>query len=227
MKTFAESAISFFASLSIPENLPEGVVPLFPYNDPPVKELVRKFYTRFFSDTNLRFMLVGINPGRFGAGITGINFTAPRQLREDCGISHELGNSSELSAEFIYSVINAFGGAKAFYRHFYLAAVSPVGFVQNGKNLNYYDDPRLMASILPYALDCMQRQLRFGVHRTVAICIGGDKNYKFLKAMNEAGNFFAEILTVPHPRFILQYRRSSQESYIQQYLSALDYCLHK
>lgn len=172
-------------------------------------------------------MVVGINPGRFGAGITGINFTAPRQLSEDCGIPHHFGNSSELSAEFIYDVVKAYGGPAAFYRYFYLAALSPVGYVRAGKNLNYYDDPLLLQRVKPFILQCLKAQLNFGYHRQVAICIGGDKNFRFLSSLNEEHDFFDEIITVPHPRFIMQYRRPYLDQYRQEYLQALQYCLQK
>lgn len=172
-------------------------------------------------------MVVGINPGRFGAGITGINFTAPRQLSEDCGIQHHFGNSSELSAEFIYGVVKAFGGPAAFYRHFYLAALSPVGYIKSGKNLNYYDDPLLLQRVKPFILQCLKAQLDFGSYRQVAICIGGDKNFRFLNSLNEEHGFFDEIITVPHPRFIMQYRRPYLDQYRQEYLQALQSCLQK
>lgn len=227
MPSFATAAIRFFCTIQPPPRLPSGVEALFPYQDLAVQQLVKIFFRKFFADREKRIVLVGINPGRFGAGITGINFTAPRQLSEDCGIPHHLGNGSELSAEFIYSVIQAFGGPATFYRHFYLAALSPVGYVKAGKNLNYYDDPQLQQRVTPFILQCLKAQLDFGVHRQVAICIGGDKNFRFLNNLNEDHGFFREILTVPHPRFIMQYRRSSLEQYLQEYLDAMQYCLQK
>lgn len=201
--------------------------PLFPYSDPAVQELIKTFFRKFYADRGKRFMVVGINPGRFGAGITGINFTAPRQLSEDCGIPHHFGNSSELSAEFIYDVVKAYGGPATFYRHFYLAALSPVGYVRAGKNLNYYDDPLLLQRVKPFILECLKAQLNFGYYRQVAICIGGDKNFRFLSSLNEEHGFFDEIITVPHPRFIMQYRRPYLDQYRQEYLQALQYCLQK
>ncbi len=172
-------------------------------------------------------MLIGINPGRLGAGITGINFTAPKQLKINCGISHQLGDSSELSAEFIYEVIDAFGGPSAFYQQFYLGSVSPIGFIKAGKNLNYYDDPHLLAQIRPYAVKQLCSQLEFGIKRSVAICIGGDKNLRFLQDINSEFKLFDELRVVPHPRFILQYRRSKKDEFIQQYLKELLYCIKK
>ncbi len=222
---FSTCAISFFSKLRPPEKLPDGIDPLYPHPQPEVQQAIREFFTRFYSDEEPRVMLIGINPGRFGAGITGINFTAPRQLLNDCGITHPFGESSELSAEFIYTMIHAYGGAAAFYNRFYIGSVSPIGFVRAGKNLNYYDDPKLLASIEPYAVQCLQSQLSCGIRRQKAICIGGHKNLHFLNRLNEEYHFFNEIISVPHPRFIMQYRRSQLQMHVQEYLSALAYCV--
>ena len=67
--------------------------------------VVKKFFVKYYNDNRPRRLLFGINPGRFGGGITGINFTAPRQLKDNCSIDHPFGNSSELSREFIYEII--------------------------------------------------------------------------------------------------------------------------
>ena len=173
--------------------------------------------------------MLGINPGRFGAGITGVNFTAPKQLKEACGIDHHLKSSSELSAEFIYEMINEYGGVKTFYENCFIAAVCPLGFItspnllQRGiqKNINYYDDKNLMKAVTPFIVECMNKQLNMGFNREKCICIGGEKNFKFLQRLNNEHGWFNEIVPLPHPRFILQYRRKQKDKYIHQYLSAL------
>lgn len=225
--SFADKAIAFFNDLKPPGRLAPGVKPLYPHKNAGIQELIRQFFNRYYADEQKRFMLIGINPGRFGAGITGINFTAPKQLDTVLGIPHSLGDSSELSAEFIYAVIEAFGGPSAFYKQFYLGSVSPVGFIKNGKNLNYYDDPILLERIRPYAVQQLKKQLEFGINRSVAICIGGDKNLRFLQGINQQYRFFDELKAVPHPRFILQYRRAHKADFILQYLEELAYCIKK
>ena len=223
----ADCLINFFLQLRPPANLPAGTAALYPHRQREVQETIRSFFGQYFADTQKRHLMVGINPGRFGAGITGINFTAPRQLTEDCRIDHPFGNSSELSAEFIYKVINAYGGATSFYQQFFIASVSPIGYTRNGKNLNYYDDPELAESIRPYSARCLKKLLQCGFHQKVVVCIGGDKNFKFLESLNRQHGFFEEILSVPHPRFIMQYRRSKLNEYVQEYLRALEYCVNK
>ena len=225
MKIFADKILAFYARLTLPAKLPANIHALFPFTSPEVRKVMQEFYNKYFADSHPRHMLIGINPGRFGAGITGINFTAPRQLAENCGIEHGFGNQSELSAEFIYKMMEAFGGASAFYSRFYIASVSPVGYTRNGKNLNYYDDPKLSESIRPFAVQCMKIQLDFGFNRNIAICIGGDRNFRYLQDLNRQHNFFRKIISVPHPRFVMQYKRASLEKYIEEYLHALMQCV--
>lgn len=165
--------------------------------------------------------MLGINPGRFGAGITGINFTAPRQLKMNCGIEHELGNTSELSAEFIYEVIDQYGGASAFYGDFFIGSMSPLGYVKNGKNINYYDEKPLAAAVRPFILETLQQQLAMGFSRHTCLCIGGEKNFRYLSAINAEQPLFEEIIPLPHPRFIMQYRRKRKQEFVEEYLRAL------
>ena len=102
--------------------------------------VVKAFLQKYFNDVRKRKLILGINPGRFGAGITGVNFTAAKQLTDECGIEHPFSNGSELSAEFIYAMIKAYGGPEKFYNKFFIGSVCPLGFVKAGKNINYYDD---------------------------------------------------------------------------------------
>jgi Uracil DNA glycosylase superfamily len=219
----SEKLIHFYQSLRPPENLPKGIGILFPQKDPQVIELVKKFFTKYFKDDNPRRLLLGINPGRFGAGITGVNFTAPKQLKEVCGIDHHLGLTSELSAEFIYYMIGEYGGVKNFYKDWFIGSVCPLGFIKNGKNINYYDDKKLMEAVTPFIVDCINKQLAIGFNTDKCLCIGGEKNFKFLSGLNNEYKWFKEIVPLPHPRFILQYRRKQKDQYIHQYLSALQF----
>ena len=103
MKTFADRAIAYYNALEAPTNLPPGIDVMNPYKQPDVRQLVNSFYTRFFSDTAPRVFVLGINPGRFGAGVTGISFTTPQNLRRYCGIENSLRDTPELSSRFYLS----------------------------------------------------------------------------------------------------------------------------
>ena len=180
-----------------------------------------QFIEKFYNDNQPRKLMLGINPGRFGAGITGINFTAPKQLKANCEIDHAWGNSTELSAEFIYEVIDQYGGTKKFYGDYFIGAMSPLGFVKDGKNINYYDDKKLQAAVTPFIIQTIRQQLQMGFTTDTCICIGGEKNYKFLKTLNEEHYFFQKIIPLPHPRFIMQYRRKRKQEFVNQWLDLL------
>jgi len=219
MTVLAEGIINFYRSLE-PPRLPKGIEILFPQKNEEVMKVVETFFYKFYNDTNPRHLIFGINPGRFGAGTTGINFTAPKQLKEICGIDHCFKSQTELSAEFIYESIQAFGGIKNFYETYFITSVSPLGFVTNGLNLNYYDDKNLQQAVTPFIISSIQKQIALGFKTDFCICIGGDKNLKFFSSLNKEYKFFDEIVPLPHPRFIMQYRRKQKENYIQQYLLA-------
>ena len=204
-----------------PEQLPGGVEVLFPQKNREVMQVMKIFFNKYYSDNKPRQLLFGINPGRHGGGVTGINFTAPRQLKNNCAIDHPFGNKSELSAEFIYEVIEKYGGPEKFYNDYFISAVSPLGFTKNDLNLNYYDDSQLQEAITPFIIENIKKQLSFGFKTDRCICIGGEKNFKFLSALNKEYGFFKNIIPLPHPRFILQYRRKQKELFVGQYMEAL------
>ena len=44
-------------------------------------------------------LILAINPGRLGAGVTNIAFTDPVHLERDCGIANDFPKREELSAQ--------------------------------------------------------------------------------------------------------------------------------
>ena len=184
-------------------------------------KVVYRFLQKYFNDSSRRKLILGINPGRFGAGITGVNFTAAKQLSDECGIEHPFKKGSELSAEFIYAMINAYGGPQNFYSNFFIGSVCPLGFVKGGKNINYYDDKELQEAVTPFIVDSIEKQLSLAVDRSSCLCIGGEKNFKYLSGLNKKHKWFKTIVPLPHPRFIMQYRRKQMDNFIEIYLDAL------
>lgn len=221
MKTWADHLYDFYTSLHPSQTLPNHVQWLYPQQSEAVLQVVKAFLVKYFNDANKRQLFLGINPGRFGAGITGVNFTAARQLTQDCGIGHPFGKGSELSAEFIYAVVNAYGGPELFYQDFFIGSVCPLGFVKEGRNINYYDDNDLQKAVEPFIIASIEKQLRFPVDRSRCLCIGGEKNFKYLSGLNNRFHWFKEIVPLPHPRFIMQYRRKEIAPFIQLYLEAM------
>jgi Domain of unknown function (DUF4918) len=213
--------LSFLNSLRIDLNLPKAVNVLNPYQDQLTFSFCEKFYRKFYSDTNTRTLIIGINPGRLGGGLTGIPFTDPIKLQERCGFENPFPKRAELSADFIHLIIDASGGLDKFYSQFYFSSVSPLGFTQNGKNLNYYDIPELQKILKPFIIKSMQTQLGFGLNTDICFVLGEGKNFAYVQSLNEEFRFFKKILPLPHPRFIMQYKRKQLGSYIQQYLNKL------
>ena len=87
MDTTADKIISFCFSLDFNGSLPDGISVMNPFrNNPRTMAVVSQFYRKFYTDNKERRLILGINPGRFGAGITGIPFTDTVRLREKCGL---------------------------------------------------------------------------------------------------------------------------------------------
>ncbi len=220
---FAEAAIQFFRELEYTGSLPEGISVMNPFRDDPgVIPLITRFYQGFYNDYNTRFMILGINPGRFGAGVTGIPFTDSKRLF-DAGLSKPDLKTHETSSVFIYEMIDAFGGVGKFYNKFFISAVSPLGFTKiNNKgrqiNYNYYDSRELTDAVSEFIVRCLKRQLKFGIERELCFCLGTGKNYEFLDNLNNKLNLFKRIVPLEHPRFIMQYRSQQKDIYIGKYL---------
>lgn len=220
-KTWNEHLLEFYKELQPPQKLPNDIKWLYPQKEAVVMEIIKQFLLKYYNDTKQRRILLGINPGRFGAGVTGVNFTAPKQLKEFCGLDHPFKNQSELSAEFVYEMIAAYGGPQLFYSQFFIGSVCPLGFTKNGKNINYYDDKELLNTVEPFIIKNITRLIAFNTDTAVCFSIGGEKNCKYLSQLNQKHNWFEKIVPLPHPRFIMQYRRKQKQQFIQQYLQLI------
>lgn len=217
----ADKILSFLKELQLDIPLPDDVKVMNPFKDEVAFETCTQFYKKFYTDNHKRHMIIGINPGRFGGGVTGIPFTDPIRLHNDCAIENSWVKKQELSSLFIYDMINASGGPKIFYKKFYITAVSPLGFTMHNKNLNYYDDKNLQHDIKDFVVDCMHKQFKFGINRDVAFCLGDGKNFKYLSKLNDYMKFFKQIIPLSHPRFIMQYKLKKKDEYIADYLNKL------
>jgi hypothetical protein len=221
MRPWSEQILAFLRYLAIPVKLPRGVLVMNPYQETSAWTCCQKFYHSYYHDRQPRSMIVGINPGRFGSGITGIPFTDPIRLKEVCRIDNPFPQKGELSSEFMYRMMDAAGGITAFYKQFYFSAVCPLGFTQNGKNLNYYDLPLLEKRLIPWMHGWLRQQIDMGLNTNRIFCVGEAENFKALHRLNETGRYFREIVPLPHPRFIMQYRRKQVDEYVALYLDRL------
>ncbi len=203
--TFADRIIFFYKSLDLPGRLPDGIKVMNPYNN----------------DNKGRRLILGINPGRFGAGVTGIPFTDPIRLEKECGIENNFDKKPELSSDFVYRMIDMMGGPEHFYRHYYIGAVSPLGFIKNGKNYNYYDSNELFHRLKRFILKSLVEQVGLGINSRKCFCLGQGKNFEYLKTLNNDLKLFSEIVPLPHPRWVMQYRRKKLDEILEQTVHAL------
>lgn len=223
----AEKIIAFNESLHFSDELPDGIRIMNPYREnTEALKTSSAFYRKYFSDNKKRKLILGINPGRFGAGITGIPFTDTYRLREFCNMEIPGVSSRELSSIFVYEMIEAFGGPEQFYETYVISSIVPLGFVkenEKGKevNYNYYDSKALQEAVEPFIIKTLEQQLSFGIDTSVAYCLGTGKNYKYIKQLNNQQKYFGEVIPLEHPRYVMQYKLKHKQEYIQKYLREL------
>ena len=220
--TLAERLIDFYLDLQFPYELPPGFRVMNPFREPRVQTTIQKFYLRFLDDDRPRRVLMGINPGRHGGGVTGIPFTDTKRLVGVCGLEWDGPSSHEPSSEFFYAMACYRGDVSSFYGKFFSFPVSPLGFLQEkekGKwlNANYYDSPQLLETVRPFIVASLDRLASWNIDRTVGFCLGQGPNLRVLEELNHRYRWFARIVALPHPRFIIQYKRREMTSYLELY----------
>lgn len=226
-ETFASKVISFYNALEFRGTLPDGISLMNPFaGNSEAMRIASLFYNRFYDDLRERHLILGINPGRFGAGVTGIPFTDSHKLSERCGISIKGVDTRELSSEYIYEMIEKYGGVSGFYSRFYISAVCPLGFTAKSKsgrevNYNYYDSRELTEAVHSFILESLEKQLEFGIKRNVCFCLGSGKNYRFISDLNLKHRFFGKVIPLDHPRYIMQYRLAEKAEYVKKYIEIL------
>ncbi|MCK5371703.1 MAG: DUF4918 family protein [Cyclobacteriaceae bacterium] len=223
--TFQEKYFDFIDHLDFPKSLPHEVEILNPFKVEQTYTLSKTFYKKYYSDNNRRLFLIGINPGRFGAGVTGVPFTDPVRLESKCGIENNLGKRQELSSVFVYEMIETFGGVNAFYSRVFFTSVSPLGFVKDGVNLNYYDIPEVREYLEPYMVNSLRQQIALGAVGKVAFSMGKGQNFKYLKYLNKKYQLFDKVEPLPHPRWVMQYRLKRKAEFIHEYISKISAAL--
>lgn len=227
MNTFADRITGFNNDLHFRDPLPPGFQVMNPFTDnQQARNISEQFYRKYYSDNHPRKLILGINPGRFGAGVTGIPFTDTKRLKAVCGIATTIPETHEPSSVFVYDMIQAYGGAEKFYRDVFIHSVFPLALTtinDKGKevNCNYYDRKDLMAAVLPFILENIAKLVAIGVKTDVCYCLGTGDNYRFLQNLNVKHSFFGKVIPLEHPRFIMQYRSRQKEEYVEKYVESL------
>lgn len=201
--------------------LPDAIEALNPYEDQEVRRVCQLFYEKYYADDHPRKLIFGINPGRLGAGMTGIGFTDPARLADCCHICHSIIGPEELSSKYVYSWIDRYGGVEAFFKEYLLLAVCPIGFVRDGRNLNYYDLPELYESSLPLIIQQQDLLLDFQGRIPIAFLLGKGKNLTFFKRLNEEHHWYQHIIDLPHPRWVMQYQYQTRFEWMDRMTEGL------
>ena len=224
--TIAKQLLKFYQKIqSYPFDLPKDIKALQLYEGE-VLNIITDFFKKYYNDNHSRTLILGINPGRKGAAITGIPFTDSDRLFKIMDKTYPINHSYEPSADFFHTVVNGYGGAKKFYKSFLISSVSPIGFIvknqrDNWVNFNYYDRKELEELCSKFIKEMMEEQLKMNIKRDTAICLGKGKNYKRLQILNEQNKWFERIVPIEHPRYIIQYKRKYKSKYVEKYLELL------
>ena len=225
-KTFGEKVVAFNKKLKFSGNLPEGFEVMNPFFDnPETITVMSKFYQKFYNDYHQRKFIIGINPSRRGAGVTGVPFTDTKRLETMCGIEMKTAHTHEISSVFLYDVIENFGGVEAFYKKFYINSPFPLAIIRKtlkgNLNANYYDDKDLFEAVKPFMIQSLKDHIDLGLD-TSEVFILGKKNATFIDKINSQEKFFDKMTVLEHPRYIQQYKIKEKQLYIDKYLIALN-----
>ncbi len=225
-QSFGEQVIAFNGQLGYTKQLPEGFAVVNPFvENPETLPTMERFYRKFYNDGRRRKFIIGINPSRHGAGITGVPFTDTKRLKDVCGIEMKTAYSHEPSSVFVYDVIAQYGGPEAFYGDFYINSPFPLAIIRRNEknrwiNANYYDDKSLFQSIKPLMITTLKRHLSLPIDAS-KVYVLGKKNANYLAEINATENLFGEIVILEHPRFIQQYKSREKPDYLLKYLNLL------
>jgi len=226
-KTFGEKVIDFNRHLHYTGKLPEGFQVINPFMDnPETMEVMQTFYHKFYADSNQRKFIIGINPSRHGAGVTGVPFTDTKRLESVCGIKMHSAYTHEVSSVFLYDMITEYGGAKDFYKQFYINSPFPLAIVRQTKegkwlNANYYDERVLFEMVKEYMISTLKKNISMGLDTSEAIVLG-KKNAAFIHKLNKEAKLFGSLKVLEHPRYIQQYKSKEKQLFIEKYILTLD-----
>lgn len=226
-KTIADKIITFNQRLNYRGMLPEGFRVLNPYLDnPETMTVMNEFYHKYYNDCQQRKFIIGINPSRHGAGVTGIPFTDTKRLASECGIIMKSAHTHEISSVFMYEMINAYGRVEDFYNHFYINSPFPLAIIRKTKgdnwvNANYYDDRSLFEMVKEFMIASLKEHISLGLD-TSKVFILGKKNADFILKLNKKEHLFDQCVILEHPRYIQQYKSREKQLYIDKYLLALN-----
>jgi hypothetical protein len=223
--TIAEKVVAFNRRLFFDGKLPHGFRVMNPFlENPETLDVMQQFYEKYYNDNRQRKFIIGINPSRHGAGVTGVPFTDTKRLQTACGITMRTAHTHEVSSVFMYDMIAAMGGAKKFYQKFYINSPFPLALIRQTKdkkwvNANYYDVPAVFDAVKEFMIASLKKHIDIGLN-TKEVFVLGKKNATFIEKLNKEAQLFERLTILEHPRFIQQYQSKQKQVYINKYLLA-------
>ena len=228
---FCDRVLKFNTELSkIKIELPKDYELINPYNGTNkdnINKITKEFYSIYYNDNNTRRLIIGSSPARRGTSVTGIPFEDAEHLKNTTGIQIDNFYINKSSSNFLYDVIEKYGGSDKFYSKFYMNFVCPIGIVKinsKGKkvNYNYYENKKIKEILTTFIIESLKKQIELGIDTSICYCIGSGENYTYLTKLNEEYHLFKKIIPLEHPRFIMQYNSKDKDKYIKKYLNALN-----
>lgn len=177
------------------------------------EKLVKEFYDEFYQGNYSRIVLCGINPGRLGAGKTGVPFLDYKSLSKM--LNNVNINDRERSAQFIFSLISKVG-MEHFFKNVYLTNVSWFGFIKDQKNYNYHQlNPQLQNEFIQGFVDEMD------VVKPIAIVPLSEEVENTLTILNKRNPLKWKITRrLPHPYYCSFKSRS--EDALNEYMNVIN-----
>lgn len=191
-----------------------------PFDDERRRAAITAFCERFYDDAAPRIHLLGINPNQPADTSSGVHYTDGYALDVHCGIPNGFSKGRELTSRFFYLVVEAFGGAAAFYRSVFAWSVMPVCVTEVGEYRNYYDE-RIYETVRPLVRGNMEwlRDRIPGDGR--AVVLGTGENKASFERLDGFPFGYRNIVYLPHPRWILQYHSNELDKHVERYVEAL------
>lgn len=228
--TFAQKVLQYNETLSsVKLNLPDEFRIINPFagsSKEIVQNITKIFYEKYYNDNKSRYLILGSSPARRGTAVTGVPFEDAFHIQKETGIIINNFYVNKSSSNFLYDVIEKYGGIKTFYSKFFLNFVFPLGIVKtnskgNEVNCNFYDSKNLLEYLQNFIIESIRTIISFGIDTSVCFCIGSRKNFSILNELNKKYKFFENIIPLEHPRYIMQYNSKNKEIFINKYLAAL------
>ncbi len=198
-----------------------------PYKQERIIKIVEVFYNKYFDDNHNRYLILGASPARRGTSATGIPFEDEEHIYKLTGESINNFYINKNSSNFLYDVMENYGGIDKFYSDFFLEFVCPLGIVNinnknNEVNVNYYENRKLQSYLNDFIKKSLDELIKIGINREVCYCIGSGENYQYLLKLNEENHYFKRIVALEHPRYIMQYNKDKTAFYMNKYLNELN-----